>query len=178
MPTKRQLKNATDFSRSAMLCTSINSKRRALPGVGAVPIADKPGRHKQAIIILSQLNRKRVCCILAGISVPAGCSFFARYRAIRVEGYRLLKLGRREASWVHLSGCWSHGKIHVCEGPASEVHLCDCCSIGKMQACEGPVSVMHLFRCWHSFRIPPAVVGQARGKLGASFRLLEFRKDS
>ena len=68
-----------------------------------------------------------------------------------------MSLGRREASWVHLSGCWSSGKIHVCGGPASGAHLCDCCSIGKMQACEGPVSVMHLFRCWHSFRIPPAV---------------------
>ena len=36
-----------------------------------------------------------------------------------------MSLGRREASWVHLSGCWSSGKIHVCGGPASEVHLFD-----------------------------------------------------
>ena len=26
---------------------------------------------------------------------------------------------------MHLSGCWSPGKIHDCEGPASEVHLFD-----------------------------------------------------
>ena len=64
-----------------------------------------------------------------------------------------MSLGRREASWVHLSGCWSSGKIHVCGGPASGAHLCDCWSPGKIHDCEGPASEVYLFCHWSSVRI-------------------------
>ena len=58
------------------------------------------------------------------------------------------------------------------------VYLSDCWSIGKMQACEGPASEVHLFDHRHCVRIGVQPELERESKLGASFRVLESRKDS
>ena len=58
------------------------------------------------------------------------------------------------------------------------VNLSDRWSIGKMQACVGPASEVHLFDHRHCVRIRVRPEVEREGKLGASFRVLESRKDS